>query len=156
MQLPSSGWLVALVATMATAACQTGATRPGGDPPGHPKPGAPVEVRLDARPVGGGAYEVTLSATPTRAVKVLELSLDGKDTSAGPTAAGQRRTLTTRISLGDAGFRDVTGSAMVDVGQHRRRAAADLHLGAAAAAPVAPRVNVVRLPDGSEAAEVRP
>lgn len=120
----------------------------------HPKPSAPVDVKVEARPVGGATYEVTLVATPKRDVKELVLDLDGRRVVAGATAAGQTRTMTARVSLGALRGRDVAGGASVDVGGGRRRAAASVRVGAAAAAPPAPKV--VRLPDGEMAAEVRP
>jgi hypothetical protein len=122
---------------------------------GHPKPSAPVDVTLVAEPAGGTSFEVTLSATPRRDVKALVLDLDGRRTTVGPTAAGQTRTVTARVSLGAVRGRDVAGGALVDVGGGvRRRAAASVRVGVAKAAP--PPVHIVRLPDGTEAAEVRP
>jgi hypothetical protein len=108
-----------------------------------------------AEPAGGTSFEVTLSATPRRDVKALVLDLDGRRTTVGPTAAGQTRTVTARVSLGAVRGRDVAGGALVDVGGGvRRRAAASVRVGVAKAAP--PPVHIVRLPDGTEAAEVRP
>ncbi len=118
------------------------------------KPSAPVDVRLDTRAVGGGAYDVTLIATPRRDVGALELDLDGRTLVVGPTRAGEPRTMTTRVVLDADGGREIAGSAGMEVGRHRRRAAASARLGAAA--KPAPRYRIVRLPDGSEAAEVRP
>jgi len=45
--------------------------------------------------------------------------------------------------------------ALIDVGSHRRRAAATLQLGVADA-KAAPPIQVVHMPDGSDVAEVRP
>lgn len=116
------------------------------------KPSAPVDVRIETAPAGGTAYDVTLVVTPRRNVKGLVLQLDGKTLNVGTLAAGTSKTLTTRVTIGPAG-KDVVGSALVDVGSHKRRAAASVRLGKAAAPP--PPVHVVRLPDGTEAAEVR-
>lgn len=121
---------------------------------GPPKPSAPVDVRIDARPTGGATYVVTLTATPRRDVKGLVLDLDGRRTVIGATAKGQARTVTARISLGALRGRDIAGGATVDVGAGRRRAAASARLGVAPPPP--PPVNLVRLPDGTYAAEVRP
>jgi hypothetical protein len=118
------------------------------------KPSAPVDVRLETQPLGGTAYEVTLVVTPRRNVKGLVLVLDGRSLDVGALAAGKSRTMSTRLTIGAGVGKDIVGSASVDVGGHRRRAAASTHLGTAAAA--SPPVHVVRLPDGSEAAEVRP
>lgn len=118
-----------------------------------PKPSAPVEVKVEARSVGGATYEVTLTATPKRDVKELVLDLDGRRTTVGATAAGQARVMTARVSLGALRGRDVAGGASVDTGGSKRRAAASVRVGAAAAAPRP--VHIVRLPDGTEAAEVR-
>jgi hypothetical protein len=118
------------------------------------KPSAPVDVRLETQPLGGTAYEVTLVVTSRRNVKGLVLVLDGRTVNVGALAAGKSRTMSTRITIGAGAGKDIVGSASVDVGSHRRRAAASTHLGAAAAAPLP--VHIVRLPDGTEAAEVRP
>lgn len=120
---------------------------------GHPKPSAPVEVKVEARSVGGATYEVTLTATPKRDVTGLVLDLDGRKTTVGKVKAGEARTVTARVSLGALRGRDVAGGASVDVGHSRRRAAAAVRVGEPGAA--APPMNVVRLPDGSMAAEVR-
>jgi hypothetical protein len=122
---------------------------------GHPKPSAPIDVTIAARPTGGATYEVTLSATPRRDVKGLVLDLDGRRTEMGATAAGQTRTVTARVSLGALRGRDVAGGAAMETGSGRRRAAASVRIGAAAAAAALP-VRSVRLPDGEIAAEVRP
>jgi hypothetical protein len=160
MQRRSFGWV--LGAAIALAACHTGQRAEQQVAPDelaprvpHGKPQAPVDVRMETRPSGGDSYEVTLVATPHVAVKSLELALDGRTTMVGPTAAGQRRTVTTRVSLGQLRGREIVGSAAVDVGTHRRRAAATAQLGEATAA-VAPPYRIVRLPDGTDVAEVRP
>lgn len=119
------------------------------------KPSAPLDVRVETRPLGGTAYEVTLVVTARKNVKGLVLELDGRRVQVGALAAGQTRTTSTRIVLGaGGGGKDVVGSAAVDVGGHRRRAAAVARVGVPEA--VQPAVNIVRLPDGTEAAEVRP
>lgn len=159
MQRRSFGWI--LGAAIALAACQTRqqtAQQVAHDEATprvpHGKPRAPVDVTLQTRPSGGGSYEVTLVATPSVAVKSLELTLDGRITMVGPTAAGQRRTVTTRVSLGQLRGRELVGSAAVDVGAHRRRNAATVQLGQVDT--VTPPYRIVRLPDGTEVAEVRP
>lgn len=116
------------------------------------KPSAPVDVRLETQPVGGAVYEVTLVVTPRKNVKGLVLQLDGKTLNVGTLGAGKSKTLSTRVTIGPAG-KDVVGSALVDVGSHKRRAAASVRLGKAAPPP--PPAHIVRLPDGTEAAEVR-
>jgi hypothetical protein len=150
--------MVVVLSALAMAACSAQAPAPAPEASGvrgHTKPSAPVDVRLDSRLLGGGLYEVTLTATPTRRVKGMELALDGRTAAVGPTDAGQARMLTARIGIGGGHGRDIAGSALVEVGQHRRRAAATTRLGAAATAAARP-VTIVRLPDGTEAAEVRP
>jgi hypothetical protein len=142
------GGLAALAAIVLCASFATASASP------H-KPSAPVDVRLETQPVGGTAYDVTLVVTPRRNVKGLVLVLDGRTLDVGALAAGKSRTMTTRITLGAGGRKDIVGSASVDVGGHRRRAAALAHLGTPAAAS-SPPVHIVRLPDGTEAAEVRP
>ncbi|MBZ0234082.1 MAG: hypothetical protein K8M05_17260, partial [Deltaproteobacteria bacterium] len=62
--------------------------------------------------------------------------------------------LSTLVVVAAGRGKHVVGSAVVDVGGHRRRAAAAARLGAPEPPP--PAVHVVRLPDGTEAAEVRP
>lgn len=149
-------WVIG--AALAVAACQTNAPReaapatPAGTP--HGKPRAPVELRIDTQPAGGTRHDVTLTATPRTAVKSLELVLDGRVTRIGDAAAGQPRSVTTRVDLGQIRGRDVIGSASVDMGNHRRRNAASVRLGEPAPAELPYRI--VRLPDGTEVAEVRP
>ena len=117
------------------------------------KPSAPLDVRVETRPLGGTTYEVTLVVTPRKAVKGLVLELDGQRKLVGVLAAGKTRTMTLRVDLGAGGGKNIVGSAAVDVGGHRRRAAATARIGAPE--PAARPVTIVRMPDGSEAAEVR-
>jgi len=119
----------------------------------HGKPTAAVEVRLDAVDRGGGDYDVTLTATPTVATDALELVLDGRKVAAGAVAAGEARTMTTRIHLGGRG-REVLGSAAVGQGNRRRNRAASTWIGAPQVAP-AQTITIITMPDGSEVAEVR-
>ncbi len=145
----------AAAALVAIAACQSGPPqRAEPAASAHPKPSAPVAVKVDAQPLGGNAYQVTMTATPAVAVPSLELELDGRRQVVGPTAAGQPRAMTARVQLGVGRGREVAASASVMVGGHRRRAAAVVQVGTV---PVVARerINIVRLPDGSEAAEVR-
>lgn len=146
-----------LGAACAVAACQTNSPeRSQPQPPApHGKPRAPVDVRLETSPAGGDRFDVTLVVTPEVAVKDLELVLDGKLTRVGATAAGQRRTVTRQVTLGQLRSRDIVGSATVEVGAHRRRAAALTTIGTPAAAAELP-VTIIRMPDGTEVAEVRP
>ncbi|HUQ06939.1 MAG TPA: hypothetical protein VM261_30820 [Kofleriaceae bacterium] len=145
MQRPWKMWGFVAVMVCAMAASASASPR---------KPTAPVDVKVETRSVGGATYEVTLVATPKKHVKGLVLELEGRRLVVGTLAAGKTRTLSARISLGALRGRDVVGGAVVDVGGHRRRAAASARIGAAAVAPPAP--HMVRLPDGTEAAEVRP
>ena len=138
-------WLVALC-LVGTA---VGATGVDASPR---KPSAPVDVKVETRLVGGGSYEVTLVVTPKRDVKGLVLELDGRALNVGTLAAGQTRTMTAVVAAGADG-KYVAGSAVVDVGGGRRRAAANVRIGKAAKA--APPARIVRMPDGTEAAEVR-
>jgi hypothetical protein len=144
MQQPWQMWGVVALVLCAMAA---------GAPASPRKPSAPVDVRIETRSVGGATYEVTLVVTPRKHVKGLVLELEGRRLAVGALGAGQTRTLSARVSLGALRGRDIAGSAVVDVGGHRRRAAAATRIGAAAVAPPAPQM--VRLPDGTEAAEVR-
>ena len=136
-------WLVAL--------CLVG-TAVGAADASPKKPSAPVDVKVETRSVGGGSYEVTLVVTPKRDVKGLVLELGGTSMNVGSLAAGQTRTMTAIVAAGSDG-KNVAGSAIVDVGSGRRRAAASVRIGKAAKA--APPARIVRMPDGSEAAEVR-
>ncbi len=151
MQGPIGRWILVAAVAVGMCAISAGPARAGR---GHGKPAAPVDVRVDARPVGGGTFEVTLTATPRKRVSGLVLVLEGQTVTVGATAKGVKRTVTARVSLGALRGRDVVGSATVDLGSHRRRAAASVRVGEAAAA--LPPVRIVRLPDGTEAAEVRP
>jgi hypothetical protein len=151
MQGSNTRWKLVAVVALGMCAISAGAAGAGR---GHGKPAAPVDVRVEARPVGGGTYEVTLTATPKHRVRGLVLVIEGKTVTVGATAKGATRTVTARVSLGALRGRDVVGSATVDLGSHRRRAAASVR--AAEAAAALPPVRIVRLPDGTEAAEVRP
>lgn len=161
MQRRSLGWVLA--AALSVAACQTNDQQYAAPAPAaaasvrtpHGKPRAPVDLRIETRPAGGTRYDVTLTATPSTAVKSLELVLDGRTTHVGNAAAGRAHTVTTRIDLGQVRGREIVGSASVDMGSHRRRAAAAAQIGEAAPAAELP-YRIVRLPDGSEVAEVRP
>lgn len=123
------------------------------------KPSAPVDVRLESRPVAGG-YQLTLVATPMRDVAAVELSIArreggiGQRISLGATAAGQRRELALRVTLAPGDGADYVGSAAVGTPGHMRNRVTSVHLGIAkAAAPV--RVVTRTLPDGRRVAEVR-
>ena len=141
-----------LLAAITAAACSTAPTKPTDR---NEKPRAPIDLRIETRPAGGTSYDVTLIATPTRGVKALELSLDGHTTMVGDSAAGQRRTVTTRVTLGQLRGREIVGSAAVDMGSHHRRSAVSAQLGQPEPAAALP-ITIVRMPDGSEVAEVRP
>jgi hypothetical protein len=138
-------WLVALCVVGVAVGASGAAASPK-------KPSAPVDVKVESRLVGGGSYEVTLVVTPKRDVKGLVLELDGKSLNVGSLAAGQTKTLTAIVTAGADG-KNVAGSAVVDVGGGRRRAAASVRIGRAAKA--APPARLVRMPDGTDAAEVR-
>lgn len=161
MQRRILGWVLA--AALSVAGCQTNDQQYAASAPAaaaivhtpHGKPRAPVDLRIETRPAGGTRYDVTMIATPSTAVKSLELVLDGRTTVIGDVEAGRPRTVTTRIDLGQLRGREIVGSASVDMGSHRRRAAAAAQIGEAAPA-AAPPYRIVRLPDGSEVAEVRP
>jgi hypothetical protein len=144
-----------LASSAAPAAAEGHSTRPIGAPGarGHAKPSAPVQVRLESRPVAGG-YEVTLVAVPTRAVPALELSLAGKRLAFAATAAGQPRTLTVQVPVAAGAGADLVGGAAIGSGNQRRTKAAVLRVGALL--QQAPSHPVTRtLPDGRSVAEVR-
>lgn len=148
-------WVLGAAITLAGCQTNTSDRPPPSSPAPHGKPRAPVGVHLETSPAGGDRFDVTLIVTPEVAVEDLELVLDGKVTQVGPTAAGQRRTVTSRVTLGQLRSRDIVGSASVEVGKHRRRAAALTTIGTPdAVAP--PPVTIIRMPDGTEVAEVRP
>jgi hypothetical protein len=118
------------------------------------KPTAPLQVHLAERPLGGGDHEVTLTATATRDVPALELSVGGRRVLVGATAAGASQTLTTTVHVADGEGLEVTGGAAVVDGIRRRNAGAVLQIGKVAAKPVAPTRTVI-LPDGTAVGEVR-
>jgi len=133
-------WRV-LVAGFVLASCGT-----------HPtKPAAPVEVRLDARPLAGGWFELDLQATPTVAVDWLELRLEGRRAQEGPLAAGATIHLTARTR----GNRDVVGSATTTVGSSVRSRAVLIRIGPPRALATV-RESVITLPGGERVAEMRP
>jgi hypothetical protein len=124
------------------------------------KPSAPVEVRLESKPVAGG-YRLTLVATPTRDVAAMELWIGrrspdgaGKRIELGPTAAGQRRELSVPITVAPGESADLVGSASVGTKGHMRNRVVSMHFGIVKAE--APTHSVTRtLPDGRDVAEVR-
>jgi hypothetical protein len=120
--------------------------------PHHDKPSAAVDVKLDARALGDGRYELTLRATPTADVDRMELHLQGRKLVQGPTPKGTPLVLSAPARV-HGGGEDVAGSAAVWMASRRRTRAAVLHLGP----PVAPpAIRVVALPHGERVAEVRP
>lgn len=115
------------------------------------KPEAPVAVALDARPLGGGRFELTLEATPTGPVGSLELELILPDGTSRRDASGARRFVTT---IGHDGRpAQVAGVARVEVGGVIMSRAVELAIGPP---PPAPRTRSYALPDGEHAVEVRP
>lgn len=144
-------WLAGLAAVslLVVAACDRG----GPAPVRHEKPTAPVRVALEARPAGGGLWELALTATPTRDVADLTLDVAGRRRSFGPTAAGTTRTLVARAQ----GGAEVIGRATVQIGGRTMMRAAIARPGLAAAPAPAPAVRrVVTLPGGDRVAEVQP
>jgi hypothetical protein len=120
----------------------------------HDKPSAPVQVTLEARPLGGDVYEVTLHATPKVDVPQLELRIDGEAIAVGATQARETRTMTRRVHLDGAAGRELAGGATVPVGGHRRSRAAVITLGAVSKPAAAP-TKIITLGDGTEVEEVR-
>jgi hypothetical protein len=157
--------VLSVIVLSAAAACSSG--HPGAPPSEAPvdrseapvdrseKPGAAVTVAISDRDLGGGDHELTLTATPTRAVTGFEMELDGQHVTVGATAAGEARTLTARVHLGATEGRDIVGTAWIGDAGHRRNRAALAHIGAIKAeAPT--RTRIVTMPDGTVVEEVRP
>ena len=117
--------------------------------PGEAKPIAPVEVHLTAKPVAGG-FQVTLVATPQRAVPALELVVAGKRLAFATTRAGQSRALVVTIPVAPGAGLDVVGTAFA----LRRSRATVLRVGVPAPHRIAP-ATIRTLPDGRSIAEVR-
>jgi hypothetical protein len=113
------------------------------------KPEAPVDVSLDARPVGNGRIELTVEATPTGAAPVLEVELILPD---GTSRRSPSRSLAVWIA-DDGRPAQVAGVARVEVDGVVMSRAVDLAIGPA---PPAPRTRSYALPDGEHAVEVRP
>ncbi len=123
-----------------------------GADPAHPhrlKPSAPVDVWIDSRPVSGG-YEVRLVAIPTRDVPTLEINVAGKQVAFGPTSAGQRRELVTKVLVRSGEGIDVIGGAIAG-GRNR---AAVLRVGQPAQR-ASKRPTIYTLSDGRQISEVR-
>jgi hypothetical protein len=118
--------------------------------PAEAKPSAPVELRMESAPVAGG-YQVTLIATPRRAVPAVELRLAGKTVTFAATRAGQARRLTVTVPIAAGLGRDVVGTAVIA----RRSRAALLRIGTAAAPRLEPAPVIRTLPDGRRISEVR-
>jgi hypothetical protein len=118
--------------------------------PVEAKPSAPVALRLESSPVAGG-YQVTLIATPLRAVPALELRLADKRVVFAATRAGQARRLVVTVAVAPGRGRDLVGTAVIA----RRTRAALLRVGAAAPPQLAAPPVIRTLPDGRKVAEVR-
>jgi hypothetical protein len=114
------------------------------------KPSAPVKTHIESKPIPGG-YEVTLVAVPTRDVPMIELSLQGKKTTFGATAANQRRELTTQVIVVPGAGVDVIGSATTA----GRQKAALLRVGAVSLRAAPKRAVTHTLPDGRRVREAR-
>jgi hypothetical protein len=120
--------------------------------PGHAKPGVPVAVTLDAKPLGGGVYELDLTGRALADLRdfTLELALSPGvtviqgDTRAayGAVTSGFSATLVTRVQAG--GEAAIVGGARVPGGTRT----AGVTIGAAAQRKPAPP-RVVTTPYGS-------
>ena len=153
-------WLGLLLALLSACASET--ARPVQH---NGKPAAPVKLAVDQVAKGGGSYEVSVVATPTRDLRSAELRLilpagvsaeeGDKPASFGPSAAGKPLTLVRHLHLSVDGA-DVVADVRVDDGITTRNRAHVLRVGAAKP-PEAPRpVNTVTLPSGEKVDEVRP
>ncbi|MBX3156176.1 MAG: hypothetical protein KF773_09265 [Deltaproteobacteria bacterium] len=126
------------------------------------KPEAPVAVVLDARPVGGDAYAVTVRATPSRDVAALELGLvlppgatvRGAERAAfGATASGASRTIVVTVQTAGPRAGQLTVVARVPVEGIAMSRTAEVTLGTPEPPP---RTRSYRTADGELAMEVRP
>lgn len=146
-----------VVAGVCLAACSSNGTSPEPAPTwarGEPaarscKPEAPVEVTLDARPIGNGRYELVLVATPTAAVGLLEVELILPD---GSSVRDDARELVTTFTH-DGRPAQIAGIARVEVAGVTMSRTVEIAIGPP---PPAPRTRSYALPDGEHAVEVRP
>ncbi|MEZ4404146.1 MAG: hypothetical protein R3B06_29255 [Kofleriaceae bacterium] len=127
---------------------------------GADKPTAPVGLAVSARSLGVTGdverFEITLTATPERAVTHVDLAIDGRVAQGAAVAApavGVPMITTAVVDLPRGEGRDVIGTATVMVDGRRMTRAADVRIGAAA-----PTVTgtIIHLPDGTAVQEVRP
>jgi hypothetical protein len=69
----------------------------GHDPPGREKPGAPIDVALDARPLGGDDWELRLVGRARARLDGVELSVGTERRAFGAVAAGGEVELVARV-----------------------------------------------------------
>lgn len=125
------------------------------------KPEPPVAIQLTSRALGAGRYEVTATATPTKAVGGVELALvlpagasvDRPQRAAfGSTIPGERRALVAIVDTIDRSS-EISAIARVPFEGVTMSRAATVMVGTPR---VAPRTVQYALPDGERAREVRP
>lgn len=116
------------------------------------KPSAPVKLTLEPRALGSGEYEVSLRATTTAALDALELKVEGTVEKFSALERGATRTISARVRVPDGEGREIAGIARTVKGPRQMTAATGAWLGVK---PPEHPTNVIRLPDGDEATEVR-
>lgn len=125
---------------------------------GPDKPTAPIDLTLEARPVAGTAtverFEVVMNATPRRDLDRVELAIDGQPATVATATAGALGVARATVEVPRGEGRDVVGTAVVVVDGKRMGRAAQVRIGAPAAA--APAGTIIHLPDGTAVQEVRP
>jgi hypothetical protein len=134
--------------------------------PSSCKPEAPIAVTLASRPLQLGRYELTVTATPTKAVDSIELALvlpsgaqiDRPRAWFGPTAARAPRVL---VAVVETSSRTTEVSALARVPVVASTNEPPIMMSRSTTIALgdpkpAPRTRVYALPDGDRAKEVRP
>lgn len=116
------------------------------------KPTAPVKLTLETRALGNGDYELTLTAITTTALDTLELKAGETIKQFTALEDGATRTINGRVHIVSGEGKNVIGSARTGKGARQMSAVTSIWLGAKQ--PEQP-TNIIPLPDGEKAEEVR-
>jgi hypothetical protein len=145
--MPLRVWLVTVLLLGACASPRTA----------HHKPSPPLAVSASAQAVGGGAYDVTVVATPAVALDGLTLAVvdsGAAPVEVGTVAAGRAYRATVRVQVDGPGAELIAvASARVAPG-HTASQTASVTVGTPARAPE-PATRTITLPSGRRVDEVR-
>jgi hypothetical protein len=135
-----------LLCGFSLSACQHGAAL------AEHKPTAPVKLSLETRALGNGDYELTLTATTTAALDALVLKTGDATKEFTALESGATRTINARVHVSAGEGLEVTGTARTVKGPRQMSAVTAIWLGVK---PPEKPSNIIPLPDGEQAEEVR-